>query len=73
MSSPIYQPSADFVKNAHISGMPAYEAMCQSAADDFEGFWAKLARDNLVWTKPFTQTLNESNAPFYKWFEDNYC
>ncbi|NCX13909.1 MAG: acetate--CoA ligase, partial [Burkholderiaceae bacterium] len=23
-----------------------------------------------VWKKPFTQTLNDSNAPFYKWFED---
>jgi acetyl-CoA synthetase len=37
---------------------------------DFEGFWARLARDNVVWNKPFTRTLDESNAPFYKWFED---
>src|SRR5690606_14295756 len=37
---------------------------------DFEGFWARLARDNLVWNKPFTKTLNESDAPFYRWFED---
>ncbi len=66
----VFLPSEAIVKSSRISGMPAYEAMCQAAADDFEGFWAKLARDNLVWTKPFTQTLNESNAPFYKWFED---
>ncbi len=25
---------------------------------------------NVVWTKPFTRTLDESNAPFYKWFDD---
>jgi acetyl-CoA synthetase len=37
---------------------------------DFEGFWARLARENVVWNKPFTKTLDESNAPFYKWFDD---
>ena len=66
----VFPPSDAIVQASRISGMASYEAMCKSAADDFEGFWAKLARDNLVWSKPFTQTLNESNAPFYKWFED---
>ncbi len=66
----VFPPSDAIVKASRISGMPAYEAMCQSASDDFEGFWAQLARDNLVWTKPFTQTLDEANAPFYKWFAD---
>ncbi len=35
-----------------------------------EGFWASRARDLLHWNKPFTKVLDESNAPFYKWFED---
>ena len=26
--------------------------------------------ENVTWTKPFTRTLDESNAPFYKWFDD---
>ena len=30
----------------------------------------RLARSNVVWTKPFTRTLDESQAPFYKWFDD---
>lgn len=34
------------------------------------GFWARLAREHLQWTKPFTQTLDESKAPFYQWFAD---
>jgi acetyl-CoA synthetase len=42
------------------------------AVDDYEGYWAQLARDNLVWHKPFTKVLNETNAPFYKWFEDGH-
>ena len=66
----VFDPPADFVKNAAISGMEAYKAMCAEAERDYEGFWARLARENLLWQKPFTKTLNESNAPFYKWFED---
>jgi acetyl-CoA synthetase len=57
-------------KGARISGMDGYNALCAEAASDFEGFWARLARENVTWTKPFTKTLDESNAPFYKWFED---
>jgi acetyl-CoA synthetase len=66
----VFPPSEAAVKAAHISGMPAYEALCKEAETDFEGFWARLARDNVQWTKPFTKTLDESKAPFYKWFED---
>ena len=66
----IFEPSAEFVKSANISGMSAYNALCKEATDDYEGFWAKLARELLVWHKPFTKTLNQDNAPFYKWFED---
>src|SRR5438132_273115 len=66
----VFPPSDAVVKAARISGMAAYEAMCKEAETDFEGFWARLARDNVQWTKPFTKTLDESNAPFYKWFDD---
>jgi len=58
------------VKSARVSGMDGYNALCKAAEDNFEGFWAQLARDNVVWSKPFTRTLDESNAPFYKWFDD---
>ncbi|MES2012742.1 MAG: acetate--CoA ligase [Pseudomonadota bacterium] len=66
----VFEPDAAFVKAANVAGMSAYKALCQAATDDYEGFWAKLARELLVWNKPFTKTLNEDNAPFYKWFED---
>ena len=66
----VFPPSAEMVKAARISGMDAYGALCAEAEKDFEGFWARLARDNVVWSKPFTRTLDESNAPFYKWFDD---
>lgn len=66
----VFPPSESAVKSARISGMAAYDALCREAENDLEGFWARLARDNVVWNKPFTKVLNESSAPFYKWFED---
>src|SRR5690242_226123 len=65
-----FPPPASFAANANVSGMPAYQALCDEAAHDFEGFWARQARTNLLWHKPFTRTLDESNAPFFKWFPD---
>ena len=67
---PVYQPSEAFVRNATISGMAAYEALCKEAATDYEGYWARLARELISWKTPFTKVLNDSNAPFFKWFED---
>ncbi|WP_294768734.1 acetate--CoA ligase [uncultured Rhodoferax sp.] len=66
----VFPPSEAMVQAARISGMEGYNALCAEAEKDFEGFWAKLARENVVWNKPFTRTLDESNAPFYKWFDD---
>ena len=66
----VFEPSAAAKDGAAVSGMAAYEALVNEAATDLEGFWAKRAKDNLVWTKPFNTVLDESNAPFYKWFSD---
>ena len=66
----VFEPSAQFVTQANVSGMAGYQALCDAAAQDYAGFWAKLARETLLWKQPFTKTLDESNAPFFKWFED---
>jgi acetyl-CoA synthetase len=66
----IFPPSAEFVQRANISGMAAYRALCDEAERDFTGFWARLAREHLTWHEPFTQVLDDSNAPFFKWFAD---
>ena len=50
--------------------MAQYKAMCESFEKDFDGTWARLAKENLYWKKPFTKVLDESKVPFYKWFED---
>lgn len=66
----IFKPSTTFQQTAAVPSMVVYNTLCKEAEDDYEGFWAKLARELIVWHKPFTKTLNDDNAPFYKWFED---
>ncbi|HMM46388.1 MAG TPA: acetate--CoA ligase [Thiobacillaceae bacterium] len=66
----VFPPADDFVQQANVAGMEAYQALCRAAETDYEGFWADLARRHIDWKKSFTRTLDESNAPFYKWFED---
>ena len=66
----VFPPSPATQQAARISGMAAYQALCAEAEKDYEGYWARLARDNVVWSKPFTQVLDESHAPFYRWFAD---
>ena len=66
----VFNPPESFVKQANIAGMDAYRALCAEAEHDYEGFWARLAHEHLLWHKPFSKVLDESNAPFYKWFED---
>ncbi len=66
----VFPPPAASSQGARIDSMAAYDALCKEAETDLEGFWAQRAREHLHWTKPFTQVLDESNKPFYKWFAD---
>ena len=66
----VFAPSAETIKNANISGMAAYEALCKEAEQDYTGYWARLARKYVAWKKPFTKILDESKAPTYQWFTD---
>ena len=66
----VFHPHPAASHGAAIDSMQAYEALCAHAEKDYEGFWAQLARDHLAWNTPFTRTLDESNAPFYQWFDD---
>jgi acetyl-CoA synthetase len=54
---------------------PAFAAQANGTAElyaaadaDYEGFWGDQARRYVTWSKPFTEVLDWSNAPFAKWF-----
>ena len=69
-ASKIYLPPADLAAAAAVSGMAGYQALCAEAEADYEGYWARLAREFISWKTPFTKVLNSSTAPMFKWFED---
>jgi acetyl-CoA synthetase len=66
----VFPPADAVVRGANVSGMEAYNALCREAEKDFEGFWARLARELVDWKQPFTKILDESKAPFFRWFHD---
>ena len=55
--------------------MGSYDAIYDAWRNDPEGFWAEAAKE-IDWTKPWDKVLDDSNAPFYRWFtggELNTC
>ncbi|CAN5131353.1 acetate--CoA ligase [soil metagenome] len=60
-----FPPTPDFAADAI-----AKPALYDEAKADRVGFWGDQARELLHWHKPFTKTLDWSNAPFATWFED---
>lgn len=63
-----FEPSKEFQATANIRGEIEYNRLCREAEEDFEGFWRKIANELVTWQEPFSKVLDESNAPFYKWF-----
>lgn len=59
-----FEPPADFRKDAVLSDPEVYE----QAARDPQAWWVEQA-ERLDWFEPWQQVLDDSNPPFYKWFE----
>ena len=45
----------------------AYAQACKRSLSDPEGFWAEAA-SGIDWIAPWQRVLDDSNAPFYRWF-----
>jgi acetyl-CoA synthetase len=60
-----FDPPESFREHALLNDPKVYE----EAESDWKGWWAKQAKE-LDWFKEPTEVLNDSNPPFYKWFED---
>ena len=60
-----FDPPPDFVKDALLSDPAIYE----EAERDWKGWWLRQANE-LHWFKEPSETLDDSNPPFYKWFAD---
>lgn len=64
----VFNPNREFSKTARIKNMCEYKDLMQDAHEDYEKFWATVASEKIDWIKPYDKVLDESNAPFYKWF-----
>ncbi|MBQ1782041.1 MAG: acetate--CoA ligase [Gammaproteobacteria bacterium] len=69
MTDKFYYPSDEVVTQASIKD---YDSLYQRSICDREGFWAEQANE-LGWYQPWTQVLDDSKPPFYKWFVGAKC
>ena len=69
MLKELYLPNPELAKEARIGSMEQYWYLQNSAKNDYEGFWGAFAQKKIDWFEPFEKVLDESNAPFVKWFE----
>ena len=63
-----YYPNRELSKNARIKNMCEYNELMEWAKEDYEGYWDYFAKEKIDWIEPYDKVLDESNAPFYKWF-----
>jgi acetyl-CoA synthetase len=60
-----FPPPAGFAASANAQP-PLYE----EAEADWLGFWDKQAKERITWFNEPTVVLDDSQAPFFKWFTD---
>lgn len=71
----IYPPAQDIVENANVTayirkkGFQTYEELYDWTIKNPEEFWSDQANE-LEWYERWSHVLDESKAPFYKWFVD---
>ena len=63
----VFKPSKEFSSKAHIQSLAQYKKLWTESVKSPDKFWAKQAKAELVWQKPFTKTL-QWKAPHAKWF-----
>lgn len=66
--SQVFEPNRQFSKEARIRNMCEYKELRLQAEEDFEGYWDRMAKEKIEWFEPYDKVLDESEAPFYKWF-----
>ena len=63
-----YKPSEEFASRANVTSDDA-RRLVDAAAADPEAFWAEVAERELHWFRQWDTVLDDSGAPFYRWFQ----
>ncbi|HIP55993.1 MAG TPA: acetate--CoA ligase [Arcobacter sp.] len=67
--SNVFNPKSEIFKNPAFGSMEEYKNLVEKFDTDYEGTWASFADEKIDWFSKYDTVLDESNAPFYKWFE----
>src|SRR6058998_2803730 len=63
----VFPPSKQFSSKAHVKSLGQYRKLYNESIRSPEKFWAKQARTELVWFRPWKKVL-QWKEPFAKWF-----
>jgi acetyl-CoA synthetase len=66
--SEFFNPKKEMFENPAIGSMDEYKQLVKKFEDDYEGTWGDFANEKIDWFSKYDSVLDESNAPFYKWF-----
>lgn len=65
-----FEPSEEFVAAARVGGRARYDELVAEFERDWEGAWARYARAEIDWTRPFSSVYDAADAPAPRWFAD---
>jgi acetyl-CoA synthetase len=65
----VFPPSSEFTSRARLQP-DDLKALYKEAEENNEEYWARLARDEISWHKEFTEVLDATDAPNFRWFSD---
>jgi acetyl-CoA synthetase len=65
----LFPPPESLARHAYPDA-ESLQRLHEHARSDPAGFWAAQARSELQWQQPFTQVLDDSQAPNFRWFTD---
>ena len=68
MQGEVYYPSDAVAAQANAGTLEAYTKMREEALADPIAYWDMRAKELIDWYEPYDQVLDDSNAPFFKWF-----
>lgn len=64
-----FPPPSQFQLKAHIKSAAEYERLYNWSVDDPDGFWSKIAEENITWSKKWERVLDyDFSIPFVRWF-----
>lgn len=60
----LFEPGSEYKQKAWVND----DSVFKKAEEDYLSFWDEIAKTEVDWLEPYDKVLDDSEAPFYKWF-----